>query len=50
VREQALADDKVRRYVLAGRIDGHGRRILYAYAGREVAVVLKSSRMSENRD
>lgn len=45
VREQALADDKVRRYVLMGRLDDHGRRILDADAGREVAVFLESSRL-----
>jgi len=49
VREQALADDEVRRYVLVDRLDDHGRHILDADAGREVAVALESSRLLENR-
>lgn len=49
VREQALADDKVRRCDLVGRLNCHGRRILYADAGREVAVLLEGPILSKHR-
>jgi hypothetical protein len=46
VGQQALADDEVRRCGLVGRLDCHGRRIVYADAGKEVTVVLESSKLS----
>lgn len=49
VREQALADDKVRRHGLVGRLNCYRRRILYTDAGREVAIVLEGTILSENR-
>jgi hypothetical protein len=46
VGQQALADDEVRCCGLVGRLDCHRRRIVYADAGREVTVVLESSKLS----
>ena len=48
VRDQALADDKVRRCGLMGHLGYHGRRIMYADARREVAVILEGPRWYGN--
>jgi hypothetical protein len=48
VREQALADDQVRRRGLVRRLGHHGGGVVHTHARREVAVALESPRYIMN--